>query len=186
MGEAKKRKDTLKTRLLQEAERLSMAPSADESALVAELGALEVVRVYRQPRARLEKARMRPRMSHDNARWFEQNDPDKAARAVTGWRLSPGGLYILHSVVETGGVLTCVTPSGLEGDADWFDFVRDGDIEIVPAGDRYRFVRKGVELGYGARKDPQNVIAAMAGVRRDLDAGKDPQAILRDIALQFG
>ena len=186
MGEARKRQDALKTRLLQEAERLSMTPSADESALVAELDALDVVRVYRQPRARLERARMQPRLSHDNARWFEQNDPDRAARAVTGWRLSPGGLYILHSVVETGDVLTCVTPSGIEGDAEWFDFVRDSDIEVLPAGDRYRFVRKGVELGYGARKDPQKVIAAMAGVKRDLAAGKRPEAILRDIALQFG
>ncbi len=186
MGEARKKRDTLRTRLLQEAERLSMTPSADESALVAELDALAVVRVHRQPRARLDKARMRPRMSHDNARWFENNDPDKAARAVTGWRLSPGGLYILHSVVETGGVLTCVTPSGIEGDADWFDFIPDRDIEVVPAGERYRFVRKGVELGYGARKDPEKVIAAMAAVKRDLDAGRPPEAILREIALQFG
>jgi len=186
MGEAKKRRDTLKTRLLQEAERLSMAPSADESALVAELGTLEVVRVYRQPKARLEKARMRPRLSHDNARWFEKNDPDKAACAVTGWRVTPGGLYVLHSVVETGDVLTCVTPSGIEGDADWFDFIRDPEIDVSLTGDKYRFVRKGVELGYGARKDPQKVIVAMAGVRRDLDAGKTPEAILRDIALQFG
>ncbi len=186
MGEARKRQATLKTRLLQETDRLSMAPSADESALVAELDALDLIRVYRQPRARLEKARMRPRMSHDNARWFEQNDPDKKARAVTGWRLSPGGLYLLHSVVETGGVLTCVTPSGIEGDADWFDFIPDPEIEVSRTGDRYRFVRKGVELGYGARQDPQKVIDAMAGFRRELEAGANPQAILREIALQFG
>ena len=186
MGEARKRREALKTRLLQEAERLSMAPSADESALIAELGALEVVRVYRQPRARLEKARMRPRLSHDNARWFETNDPDRSAKAVTGWRLTPGGLYILHSVVETGDVLTCVTPSGLEGDTDWFDFIRDPDIDVSLTGDRYRFVRKGVELGYGVRQDPEKVILAMAAVRRDLDAGIGPEAILRGIALQFG
>ncbi len=186
MGEARKKRDTLKVRLLQEAERLSMAPTEVESALVAELDALDLVRVYRQPKARLEKARMRPRLSHDNARWFEKNDPDKAAHAVTGWRLSPGGLYILHSVVETGGVMTCVTPSGIEGDPDWFDFIPDPDIEVSLSGERYSFVRKGVELGYGARQDPQKVIAAMAAVRRDLDAGKDPQAILRGLALQFG
>ena len=186
MGEARTRRDALKTRLLQEALRLSMAPSADESALVAELAELEVVRVYRQPRARLDKARMQPRLSHDNARWFERNDPDKSARAVTGWRLTPGGLYILHSVVETGDVLTCVTPSGIDGDPDGFDFIRDPAIEVLLTGDRYRFVRKGVELGYGARKDPEKVISAMAGVRRDLDAGMNPQAILHGIALQFG
>ena len=186
MGEARKRRDHLKTRLLEEAERLSMAPSADESALVAELDGLDIIRVYRQPRARLEKARMRPRMSHDNARWFEQNDPDKKARAVIGWRLSPGGLYILHSVVETGGVLTCVTPSGIQGDPDWFDFLPDPDIELSLKGDRYTFVRKGTELGYGARQDPQKVIAAMAEVKRDLEAGKAPDTILREIALQFG
>ena len=186
MGEAKKRRDALKVRLLQEADRLSMPPSADESALVAELDQLEVIRVHRQPKARLDKARMRPRMSHDNARWFEQNDPDKAARAVTGWRLTPGGLYILHSVVETGGVLTCVTPSGIAGDAGWFDFLPDPDIAIVPAGERYRFVRKGVELGYGARQDPQRVIAAMARVKQDLEAGGNPEAILREVARHFG
>ena len=186
MGEAKRRQNVLKTRLLQEAERLSMAPSADESALVAELAELEIVRVFRQPPARLERARMQPRLSHDNARWFEKNDPDKAAHAVTGWRLSPGGLYILHSVVETGDILTCVTPSGIDGDPDWFDFIRDPDIEVLLTGDRYRFVRKGVEMGYGARKDPEKVIAAMAAVRRDLDAGMNPEAILRSIALQFG
>ncbi len=186
MGEARKRRDVLKTRLLQEAERLSMAPSADESALVADLAELEIFRVYRQPKARLERARMQPRLSHDNARWFEKNDPDKAAQAVVGWRLSPGGLYILHSVVETGGVLTCVTPSGIDGDPDWFDFIRDPDIEVSLIGDKYRFIRKGVELGYGARQDPEKVILAMAGVRRDLDAGLNPKAILRAIALQFG
>jgi hypothetical protein len=186
MGEAKKRRNALTARLLQEAERLSMPPSVDESALVAELDTLDVVRVFRQPRARLERARMRTRMSHDNARWFEKNDPDNKARAVIGWRLSPGGLYILHSIVETGDVLTCVTPSGIDGDAEWFDFVRDPDIEVLPTGDRYRFVRKGVELGYGARRDPQKVIAAMAGVKRDLEAGMNPEAILRGLALQFG
>ena len=163
-----------------------MAPSADESALIAELETLDVVRVYRQPRARLEKARMQPRLSHDNARWFEKNDPDKSARAVIGWRISPGGLYILHSVVETGGVLTCVTPSGIGGDPDWFDFVPDAEIEVSLTGDKYRFIRKGVELGYGARKDAPKVILAMAAIRRDLDAGVSPEAILRDIALQFG
>ena len=186
MGEARKRQATLKTRLLQEADRLAMAPTADESALVAELDALDIIRVYRQPRARLEKARMRPRMSHDNARWFERNDPDRKARAVTGWRLAPGGLYILHSVVETEGVLTCVTPSGLDGDADWFDFIPDPQIEVSQVGDRYRFTRKGVDLGYGARQDPAKVITAMAGFRRELEAGANPQAILREIALQFG
>jgi len=186
MGEARKRRDTLRTRLLAEVDRLSMPPSAEEQALVAELDALDIIRVYRQPKARLDKARMRPRMSHDNARWFEKNDPDKAARAITGWRLSPGGLYILHSAVETGGVLTCVTPSGIEGDTDWFDFLPDPDIEVSLVGDRYRFVRKGVEMGYGARQDPGKVIAAMAKVRRDLEAGANPQATLRDIALQFG
>ena len=185
MGEARKRRDTLKTRLLEEIDRLSMKPSADESALVAELDAHDLIRVYRQPRARLEKARMRPRMSHDNARWFEQNDPDRKAKAVTGWRLSPGGLYILHSVVETGGVLTCVTPTGLDGDSDWFDFILDPDIEVSLAGNRYRFVRNGIELGYGARQNPENVIAAMAGFKRELEAGANPQAILREIALQF-
>lgn len=186
MGEARKRRDHLKTRLIEEADRLAMAPSAEESALVAELDGLDLIRVYRQPRARLEKARMRPRMSHDNARWFEKNDPEKKAKAITGWRLTPGGLYILHSVVETGGVLTCVTPSGIEGDADWFDFIPDPDIEVSLAGERYRFVRKGVELGYGARQDPQKVIEAMAGFKRELEAGATPQAILREIALQFG
>lgn len=185
MGEARKRRDSLKTRLLQETERLSMPPSADESALVAELDAMDVFRVYRQPKARLERARMRPRLSHDNARWFEANDPDRAAKAVIGWRLSPGGLYILHSVVETGGVLTCVTPSGISGDSDWFDFIRDPDIEIVPAGDKYRFIRKGLELGYGARRDPQQVISAMATVKKDLDNGANPEAVLRRVALQF-
>jgi hypothetical protein len=185
MGEAKKKRDTLKTRLLQETERLSMEPSADESALVAELDGLDVIRVYRQPKARLERARMRPRLSHDNARWFEKNDPDAAAKAVVGWRLSPGGLYILHSVVETGGVLTCVTPSGIEGDSDWFDFIPDPEIEVTLSGDKYRFIRKGVELGYGARQDPQKVISAMAAFRADLDKDANPVAILREIALQF-
>ncbi len=186
MGDAKRRKDALKTRLLQETERLSIAASAEERQLVTELDALEIVRVYRQPKDRLQKARMQPRFSHDNARWFEQNDPDKSAKAVTGWRLSPGGLYILHSVVETGGVLTCVTPSGIAGDADWFDFAADPDIEVQLTGDTYTFFRKGIQLGYGARKEPQKVIEAMAEVRRDLEAGGNPQEILHRVALQFG
>lgn len=186
MGAAKQRKERLKVILLQEADRWSAPPSSVETELVAELEKLDVVRVYRAPKAQLEWARMPPRYCHDNARWYEENDPECLSKAVIGWRLNQGGVYTLHSVVEREGELTCITPSAIDGEPDNFDFVRDSDIEVHRGDDDiYKFIRKGIELGYGVRKDPQKVIEAMTQIRQDLAAGVDPDKIMRELELQF-
>jgi len=184
VGEAAKRREKLRQQLLAETERWSAPPSAEEMAVIASIKALPVVQVERQPKHVLDYMRMKPKECHQNCISYVRLDPDKKSKMVIGWRFEDG-MYLLHSVIERDGHLSCITPVDFDNEVE-FDFIPDAAIEMTDGGDgHYHFVRDGIVLHYGLRENPHAIIAAMSKIKADLLSGKDPYAVMRDGELYF-
>ena len=139
---------------------------------VAEISALPTVRVTRCPDDLLEHMQMTPRLCHANARFMQENDPDKRLKQVTGWWLQDGQ-YLLHSVVDRYGTLVCVTPVPLH-DERTFDFIPDAKIEWRDEGNHRNAYRDGVEIGPGVRSNPEETIKELKGLKDRILAGENP------------
>jgi hypothetical protein len=174
MGEAKKRQKQLREEFTRILDSWAFAPSDSEAQTVTEVQALPSITVEREPPERLEWARMKPRLCHDNCAWYQRNDPTREAKAVVGWLVEPTGNYVLHSVVSVGREYRCITP--MPGEPSRFQFIPDPDIvvERIEADNRYRITRKGFEVGAGIRPDPQKTLRHIGIIQERLASGMDP------------
>lgn len=185
MGQAKLRRLRQRASILRVLDGWSKEPSAWEKEALAAIRSLPVVRVEREPAARLAWARMKERLCHDNCAWHEQNDPSGDSKAITGWIVdSATGNYVLHAVVRSSrGEYRCITPVPHVSDTH-FDFVPDPDIVTTRGDDnRYLHVRNGHVLGVGIRPDPAKTIADVEAVRAKIEAGMDPLEALHDLSM---
>jgi hypothetical protein len=147
-----------------------MGPNSKwESATVALVEALPVVKVSKASEEAMSVMGMIVGRCHDNARrWAD--DSNGALEPVHGWVIddSPDEprTYVLHSVVKekATGIHCCVTPTSraYAGYRDDFDFIPDAGI----ARGQWDMKRDGHALSVGLRKDPdvlrQNALKRIA------------------------
>jgi hypothetical protein len=142
-------------------------PSPWEAAVCVELREEDVVIVPRAPADELSWMRMPANSCHGNARWYMQNDPTGKAGWWVQWPA-----FVLHSVIETDGKFTCITPS-LYQETE-IPFIPDPKISWVEDGSVYSALRLGQIIGPGVRVFPAFTMALNAIVRERLIAGVDP------------
>lgn len=170
MGEAGKREQERRRVIRRNCERWLFPASDAEAAAVREIDGLETFRVLKAPGALLSALGRREGQCHQNALWYARNDPEGRSRCVTGWMVDDeNGAFILHSVVEQDGDLFCITPSTSGVQA--FAFRPDPDVQWLVEGEVCTFVRKGLALAVGLRRDPERTIAEASGVIERLDRG---------------
>lgn len=149
-------------------------PSQWEADLVAELLELPYYDVPRLPREELDRLGVRANECHANVRRIVAENP--GAKAVAGWMLQPPD-FAVHSVLQVGESLVCVTPSA------WGDptctFMPDPNISWTPYGASEAPVRNGqIIAGPGVRQYPAFTIARFGIVRQRIAEGLPaPQAI---------
>lgn len=177
MGAAKRKREELRKALLEEMDKWSFPSTEWETRTVEEIRKLPVVKVRRYPDDTLAWMRMPPRQCHANARFMQENDPERRARQVTGWWVQEGD-YLLHSVVARDGEYLCVTPAPLHQD-DLFDFIPDPKIEWREEGDHRVAYRDDVEIGPGVRSDPVGTLAKIEEMRARLLSGMNPYEVVK-------
>ncbi|AUX78890.1 hypothetical protein [Sinorhizobium fredii] len=178
MGEAKRKTEKTRVSFLAELDKWYFPTTEWEARTVAEISQLPVVKVTRYPDDTLAYMRMPPRACHANARFMQDNDPDKRLRQVTGW-WPQDGHYVLHSVVDQHGEYVCVTPAPMYVGRT-FDFIPDEKIEWRDEGDYRTGYRNGIEIGPGVRADPAKTLAELESMRQRLLSGMNPyQAVKR-------
>lgn len=177
MGEAKRKLEEVRVTFLQELEKWSFPISDWEIETVREITQLPSVRVTRYPTHVLAYMRMPPRQCHANARFMQDNDPDKRLKQVTGWWIQEGQ-YVLHSVVDQHGDYVCVTPAPMESDQP-FDFIPDDKIEWRDEGEYRTAYRDGVEIGPGVRTNPVKLMEEMKIIKGRLLSGMNPYEAMR-------
>ncbi|MBL0926014.1 MAG: hypothetical protein IBJ12_16300 [Sphingomonadaceae bacterium] len=176
MGEAKRRMDAERRRLLDQAESWMVAPSEWEAALVEELLDAELECVPRMSTEDLAWMRMPANRCHENCWWYEANDPTGRSKAVTGWWLQ-GLDFVLHTVMEADGRYCCITPSMAQEPEIYF--IPDPKLEWIKEPDRIAVIRNGQEVDLGVRRFPAFTIAWNQMLRDRLLAGMNPhQAIV--------
>lgn len=185
MGEAKKRLIRQRESILRVLDQWAKPPSNAEQEALAAIQTLPIIRVQRAPRGQIAWMRMKERLCHDNCAWYEENDPTKGWKAVTGWIVDQAtGNYVLHAVIcSSSGEYRCITPIP-HASIQWFDFIPDPSI-VTTRDDRghYHHVREGFALGVGLRPDPARTIAEAQAARDRIMAGEDPIKVLKSIGL---
>ncbi|MDX3925169.1 MAG: hypothetical protein QHC90_05085 [Shinella sp.] len=178
MGQAKRKLEEARASFLAELDSWSFPATEWEAKVVADIGSLPVVKVTRYPDEALAYMRMPPRECHKNARFMQDNDPDKRLRQVTGW-WPQDGQFVLHSVVFQNGDFVCVTPAPMHSGRT-FEFIPDDKIEWRDEGDYRVAYRDGMEVGPGVRADPAKTLVEIERVRQRLLSGMNPfQAVRR-------
>jgi hypothetical protein len=175
LGEAKVKRERLRATLLDECDRWSAPPSADEDAAREAVAALPVVKVRRLPADQIAYMRMPGRECHANCAWYAENDPERKTEHVIGWWIQPGA-DVLHSVIKRDGGYFCLTPQ-LAGTPEVFDFVPDPEIEAREEGEYRAFYRNGFRCVPGIRFDPAETIRYMEWMREKLLAGVNPMKL---------
>lgn len=171
MGEAKRRKISLRERLLEQFDGWTFPPSPWERALVMEVAALPAFRARRMPAKDLEWMGMPANHCHANVRWYEANDWTHESKAVVGWWVQ-GSDLILHSVLTNGHEYMCITPSSL-GETEII-FIPDAGIEWIESDGQLAAKRNGQIIGLGIRRYPELTIAMHETMRARLEDGIDP------------
>lgn len=179
MGEAKRKQEALKELAKKHFARWDFPASDQEAQAVREIEQLDEYIVHRYPKHLLEHMKMKPNECHANARFMEDNDPEKKCRQVSGYWPQAGN-YVLHSVVLRDGEMFCVTPIVIDG-PDSFSFIPDFDIEWKLEDDGYTAYRKGLAIEPGLRSDPEEnkrisaiILARMEAGVPALKAGEPP------------
>jgi len=184
MGESKQRRLRERATLLKVLDLWSKEPSAGEMETLAAIRSLPIVGVERDPADRLAFMRMDEGLCHSNCAWFEQNDPSRAWKAITGWIVdSATGNYILHAVIRSSrGEYRCITPMPYVS-ATHFDFIPDPCIITTHYDDNsFHHLRNGHVLGVGVRPDPVKTIADIEAARARIEAGDDPIKVLHSLS----
>ena len=172
MGEAKRKKETVRAEYLTELAKWAFPPTEWEVVTVEEIKRLPVIKVDRASDRDLESMCMPPRKCHANARYRAENDPEGRSKQVTGWWLQDGN-YVLHSIVNQRGRYVCVTPAPLHPENP-FHFIPDPKIEWREVGDYREAYRGGVQIGPGIRSNPSQAIAEINVMRQRLLSGMNP------------
>ena len=173
MGEAKARLERLRETFLGSAEQWMFPPSRWERDAVREILSLPVERAIRGVPRGAAILNAPTRECHTNAKFYAEHDPTGRATMVTGWWRQPNVL-VLHSLVEIGGRLYCVTPFDADPSPD-FPFIRDPRLcwHEDGAGERY-CERDGHRIGPGLRLDAPQVMADTELIRDRLESGMNP------------
>ena len=177
MGEAKRKREALRATLIKNIEEWSFPATEWEAEMVSEISRLPVVMVMRAPDKQLEWGRMKERECHANARFMAENDPEKQTTQGLGWWPQEGN-FVLHSVIQQGEHLICVTPSPFNPDNP-FPFVPDAEIEAREEDDHLVYYRKDQRIGPGLRSDPEKAIRLGLETRKRLEAGGNPYDAMR-------
>lgn len=172
MGEAKQRREALKTLAIKQFERWDFPPTDAEAQAVLEIQNLPEITVKRYPADQLKWMRMQVNQCHANARFMVDNDPEGRCRQISGYWPQAGN-YVLHSVVERDGILFCVTPMPVSA-PEIFPFIPDPDIEWHDEGDFRVPYRKGHIVDPGLRTDPEESKRIAGIVIGRISAGWDP------------
>ena len=176
MGDAKRKLENVRRALLREIESWAFPATEWEARTVAEVRALPVVTVQRYPDEALAQMRMPPRQCHPNARFMQENDPERRLKHIVGW-WPQGGNYVLHSVVDQYGKYICVTPAPFHPAS--FEFIPDPKIAWQDEGDRRIAYRDCVPIGPGIRIDPARTVAEIQLIKAKLLSGMDPYEAFR-------
>jgi hypothetical protein len=167
--------------VLRELVQWQVPPSNEERDLVQEVLRLPVVGVARAPEDLLLHVGMKRQQCHLNCYMMEKHDPRRRSKMVTGW-WHMGDVLSLHSVIEYGDKLFCVTP--------WpeaqSNFIADAKIEWHWGADRtMAFSRNGASFPHKLRIDQAATIAKCHALRRRLRSGGDPVAAVLNSGLGF-
>ena len=171
MGEARARLERLRETFADSAERWMFARSPWEDRAVADILATPAEVAYRANPATLRQLGLPERDCHTNAERYAARI-DAAAWPVLGWWRQPNVL-VLHSVVEIGGRLICVTPSDVDP-SPHFPFIRDPRLAWDGDADGRFCRRDGRRIGPGLRIVPDQVIAETALILSRLESGMNP------------
>ena len=172
MGEARRKMQKLRESLLWQAESWCFSPSDWETSLVDEILDIPIVHVPRMLRNQIDWMGMPSQRCHENAFWYEKNDPTNQTKAVTGWWFQ-GMEFILHSVVGCDRQYRCITPT--DGNDDVIHFRPDPKIEWVSKDGHLAALRNGQEIGIGVRPFPKFTIAQNTLMLRRLLSGTKPR-----------
>lgn len=137
-----------------------------EARLAAILSDMPSTQVKRAGNALVKTWGMRENQCHDNCELFSTGMP---FRSIIGWWDVPG-LFLLHSVIDTGSMMLCVTPFHFE-DPDNIIFIPDERIKFREAkGRRERgFYRSGTLIPTVVRKnDPDQLSQLPAWLQSQL------------------
>lgn len=156
-------------------------PATDaEREIANEIDKIEPIMVERAHPLTIDYMRMRPNECHLNCYAYEKLDTTGRAKMVSGW-WSDNDVYILHSVIDTGDRLICITP-GLHPSLDFtcIEFRPDPKIDRQDINETTvkMGTRQGVKLGVGIRRNPEEAIAVAEYVRTRLLSGMDPEEAL--------
>jgi hypothetical protein len=172
MGEAKRKQEALRQKLLAEIDRWLTPPTEEEAAIVRALDALPRGTIRRASPAELAYMRMKRQECHQNCFSYAQLDPEKKARVVSGWWVR-GDVYTFHSVVERDGGMTCITPYMLEERE--VEFISDSEIVWNEDADGRKWAsRDGKRVPHAVRRDPERTIAESQWVKARLLSGMSP------------
>lgn len=177
MGEAKRKLEAMRASMLKDIERWSFPPSDWEAGLVAEIAQLDMILVERASDDQLAWARMKAQKCHANARFMEVSDPHGKTRQILGWWFQQGQ-YVLHSIIQQGDTMICVTPSPFNTENP-FPFIPDDKIEVREEEDHYVCYRNGQLIGPGVRSDPEGALREGEALRRRLESGVNPYEAMR-------
>lgn len=171
MGEAKLKLEAIRKRHIELSKHWDFPPTAEEAVVCAGLRELSIVTVRRASPEELAFMRMPANSCHQNAWWYERNDPTGRSRAVTGWWVQWPD-FVLHSVLQIDGNYICITPQYFD-DGD-FPFMPDPAIAWEKREDKYIAKKEEYEIGIGVRLFPEFTMARLEIVRKRLMAGVNP------------
>lgn len=177
MGEAKRRLQETRAKFLRMIERWDFEPSDWERDTVAAVEQLPAVTVRRYPADALAWMRMKPQECHANCRFMQDEDPNGRVRQITGWLLENDN-YVLHSVIDQGDGLCCVTPMLVNAPAV-FDFKPDPAIEWREEGEYRVAYRGGQAIEPGVRRDPAKSRREVSIMRERLLSGMNPYEAMK-------
>lgn len=92
--------------------------------------------------------------------------------------------YVLHSVIEQGGNLYCITPQHFDVAA--FLFVRDSKLQWVAQGGDRVLRREGHDLMVGLRKHPERFIESHRRLSQKLSEGMDVLEAMEAVDAELG
>ena len=171
MGQARTKLEAIRKKHLELADYWDFPATPDEAVICEGLRHIEIVVVRRASRAELAYMRMPENSCHENARWYERNDPTRQSRAVTGWWVQWPD-FVLHSVVKIDDRFICLTPSYI--DEGEFPFMPDPQIVWEKDQEKYIAKKQGYKIGIGVRLFPEFTLARLELVRKRLRSGLHP------------
>lgn len=190
MGEAKRKRDLLRRRLLQECEEWQFDPLPREAEMAKEIARLEIQVAHLATNESAHRAGMRASMCHVNCYRYAEHHARRGVRVASGWlpvRIGRTAVFLHHSVIFDPAVpgYLDITPSVLHEAGAYMDFIPDPDLHLTydERTDQqgrvlasWELHRQGVAITQcGLRGDPAYVREHLQRVRAAILAGQDPR-----------